>query len=241
MDEVQRVTGEVEVIDLASGPTGDGAVGVAVDARTGDRVDTGGRPPEPGGWRPETAGEPGDPGEHKAQTRRRLLDVATEVFLALGPAAATLADVAERAGTTVDEVELYFGSHHDLMSDLAQHLYVRSFRRYPTRHDGAGLAAFLTAYLADQAQPRTRLIWRLGDALTYESPEGPDTAYWHLIAEIEKRLVDEGVPMDDAHSRALVLAPALLLVARRASFDLATDIEMENFVVAACRCARTGR
>jgi AcrR family transcriptional regulator len=181
-----------------------------------------------------------DAGEHKAETRRRLLDAATEVFLALGPAGATLADVAERAGTTVGTVELYFGGHHDLMNDLAEHLYLRSFRRYPRRHDGAGLGAFLTAYLKGQEQPETRLIWRLGDALSYDSPEGPDTAYWHLIAEIEKRLVDDGLPMDEAHSRALVLAPGLLLVARRAAFDLATDAEMENFVVAACRCARAG-
>ena len=179
-------------------------------------------------------------GDYKVQTRRRLLDAATEVFLDRGPAQATLADVAERAGTTVDTVELYFGTHHDLMRDLAEDLYVHTFRRYPTRDDGGGLAAFLTAYLDGQARPETRLIWRLGDALTAESPEGPDTAYWHLIAEIEKRLVDEGTPMDDAHSRALVLAPALLLVARRAAFDLATDVEMKNFVVAACRCTATG-
>lgn len=183
-------------------------------------------------------GDLGD-GEHKAEVRRRLLEAATEVFLDRGPGGATLAHVAERAGTTVDTVELYFPSHHDLMSDLAGHLYVHSFRSYPPRHDGAGFGAFLTAFLEDQARPETRLIWRLGDALAYESPEGPDTAYWHLIAEIEKRLVDEGAAMDDAHGKALVLAPALLLVARRAAFDLATDIEIENFVVAACLCANT--
>jgi AcrR family transcriptional regulator len=177
--------------------------------------------------------------EHKARTRRELLDAATEVFLDRGPALATLADVAERAGTTVETVELYFATHHDLMSDLAGDLYVHTFRTYPTRDDGSDFAAFLTAYLEGQARVETRLIWRLGDALTAESPEGPDTAYWHLIAEVEKRLVDEGMPMDDAHTRALVLAPALLLVARRAAFDLATDVEMKNFVVAACRCATT--
>jgi AcrR family transcriptional regulator len=217
VDEVREVSSDV----IGEDHTDEG--GVAVD----DRVV---------GWRPDPAG---DPGEHKARTRRSLLDAATEVFMTLGPARATLDDVARQAGTSVDTVELYFGSHHDLMNDLAQHLYVRSFRSYPGRHDGAGLGAFLKAYLDGQARPETRLIWRLGDAITYESPEGPDTAFWHLISEIEKRLVDEGVPMDDAHTRALVLAPALLLVARRAAFDLATDVEMENFVVAACRCART--
>jgi len=217
VDEVREVSGDVTGED----PSEDG--GVAVETRIV-------------GWQPDAAG---DAGEHKAQTRRRLLDAATEVFMALGPARATLDDVACQAGTSVDTVELYFGSHHDLMNDLAQHLYVRSFRSYPARHDGADLGVFLKAYLDGQARPETRLIWRLGDALTYESPEGPDTAFWHLISEIEKRLVDEGVPMDDAHTRALVLAPALLLIARRAAFDLATDAEMENFVVAACRCART--
>ena len=177
--------------------------------------------------------------QRKARTRRELLDAAAEVFLDRGPAQATLADVAERAGTTVDMVEIYFATHHDLMSDLAEDLYVHTFRSYPARDDGSDLAAFLTAYLEGQARSGTRLIWRLGDALAAESPEGPDTAYWHLIGEIEKRLVDGGMPMDDAHTRALVLAPALLLVARRAAFDLATDVEMKNFVVAACRCATT--
>jgi len=182
-----------------------------------------------------------DAGEHKARTRRRLLDAATDVFMALGPAEASLADVAARAHVSVDTLELYFGSHHELMNELAQHLYRRSFRAYPGRHEGAGLQAFFRAYLDGQAWPETRLIWRLGDVLTADSPEGPDAAYWHLICEIEKRLVDDGLGLDAAHERALVLAPALLLVARRAAFDLATDVEMDNFVDAACRGAGPGR
>jgi AcrR family transcriptional regulator len=186
------------------------------------------------GWQPEPAGSGG---EHKAETRRRLLDAASEVFMALGPAEASLGDVAARAEVGVDTLELYFGSRHELMNELARHLYLRCFRRYPSRHDGTGLTGFLRAYLEGQVWPENRLIWRLGDVLTADSPEGPDDAYWHLIAEIEKRLVDDGVDLDEAHGRALVLAPALLLVARRASFDLATEVEIENFVVAASRCA----
>jgi AcrR family transcriptional regulator len=259
----ERTTGEVEVIGPAARRNGEG--GVAVEERidgpggTVAPVDLAARgladgwaaaaaaasgpamegvlPDEPVvGWRPESGDEAA---EHTAATRRGLLEAATEVFLALGTAGATLADVACHAGTTLAAVEDYFGSHHELMNALAEHLYVRSFRSYPPRHDAGGLGAFLTAYLDGQSRPETRLIWRLGDALTYESPEGPDTALWHLIAEIEKRLIDDGTVPDAAHSRALVLAPALMLIARRAAFDLATDTEMENFVVAACHCANT--
>jgi AcrR family transcriptional regulator len=188
------------------------------------------------GWQPA----PGA-GERKAVTRRHLLEAATRSFMALTPeepvGQVTLDEVAAAAGVSVDTLEMYFPSMYDLMCDLAEHMYVRAFRSYPSRHDGSGLAGFMRAHLANQARPEARLLWRLGTAIADDYPEGVDAAHWHMISEVEKRLIDEGAAMDDAHERARVLAPALQQMARRVVCDLATDDEIEIFLVAVGRCA----
>jgi AcrR family transcriptional regulator len=190
------------------------------------------------GWQPEV-------GEHKAETRRRLLEAATRSFMALTPdepvTDVTLDEVASGAGVSVDTLEMYFPSLYDLMCDLAEHMYLQAFRSYPSRHDGGGLAAFMRAHLDNQAQPEARLLWRLGTAIADDYPEGVDAAHWHMISEIEKRLIDTGAAMDAAHERARVLAPALQQMARRVVCDLAGADEVEAFLVAATRCAVTAR
>ncbi len=55
--------------------------------------------------------------------------------------------------------------------------------------------------------------------------------------EIEDHLREAGHDPDRAHELALVLAPALMLVARRAAFGLATASEVHDFVAAACDLA----
>jgi AcrR family transcriptional regulator len=188
------------------------------------------------GWQPAA-----DAGEHKAETRRRLLEAATSSFMALGPdeplTGITLDEVAVTAGVSVEVLEMYFPSMYDLMCDLAEHMYVRAFRSYPRRRDGSGVAAFMRAHLDNQAQPEARLLWRLGTTIADDYPEGVDAAHWHMISEVEKRLIDEGASMDAAHERARVLAPALQQMARRVVCQLATRDEVEAFLVAAGRCA----
>jgi AcrR family transcriptional regulator len=173
----------------------------------------------------------------KAETRRRILEAATEVFIETGPITASLDVIAERAGVSKASVFFHFGSRVELMAALARHLYLRAFPSERQRPHRTGVEAFLRAYLGEQRRPEIRLIWQLGDLLAADRPEGLDAAYWHLVREIEERLMDAGIAATAASERALVLAPALMLVARRAAFGLATEPEMSDFVAAACRLA----
>jgi len=183
------------------------------------------------------ADEPGRRARQKAATRCRLLDTAAEVFMERGPITASLDEIAERAGVSKATVFFHFGNRVELMAQLAGHLYVKGFRFETGRPHRTDLRSFLGTYLRDQRRPEIRLIWQLGDLVAADHPEGLDAAYWHMVREIEERLVDAGPSEDVGHERALVLAPALMLVARRAALDLAADDEMDDFVAAACRLA----
>jgi AcrR family transcriptional regulator len=177
--------------------------------------------------------------QQKADTRRRLLEAAAETFLATGPHNTPLEAVAERAGVSKATLFFHFGNRVELLDRVAGHLYRRVF---PSTVDaGAGersdLATFVTSYLARQEEPEARLIWQIGDIIGDERPERLDAGYWHLVQEIEQRLRDAGLSDRGAQARARVLAPALMLVARRSTQGLTTPEELSAFADAACRLA----
>jgi AcrR family transcriptional regulator len=179
---------------------------------------------------------PSQRARQKAETRRRLLDAATEVFIESGPTTASLDRVAARAGVSKPTLFFHFGSRTELMDALVQY-HLTSFRSEAREYQCVDLRSFLEAYLRAQRRRTVRLVWHLGDLLYPDHPDGPNAGYRDLIDEIERRLVDAGLAGSLAHERAVVLAPALMMVARRAAQDLATEDEMRSFVSAACRLA----
>jgi AcrR family transcriptional regulator len=174
--------------------------------------------------------------QQKADTRRRLLEAAAEVFLETGPHNTPLEAVAERAGVSKATLFFHFGNRVELLDRLAGHLYRRVF---PSTEDDerSDLTSFVHSYLERQEDPEARLIWQIGDLIGDERPEGLDAGYWHLVREIELRLLDAGVSEDAAQGRARVVAPALMLVARRSTQGLTTPDELSAFAEAACRLA----
>lgn len=176
----------------------------------------------------------------KAETRRRLLEAALEEFLESSPTAASLDAVAERAGVSRPSLFFHFGSRLELMDQLAQHLIETRFvsRAEAARH--VDIRGFVDAYLAEQRRPETRLLWQLGDQLQLDRPTGPNLAYWRTVAEIEAHLDEAGHERRRAHDLALVLASALMLVARRAAFGLTSGAEERDFVAALCELAGRG-
>jgi AcrR family transcriptional regulator len=145
--------------------------------------------------------------------------------------------VAEQAGVPMDTVSERFGSRMELLSAVARRLYlsVFPFEKDPVRPND--LRAFLEAYLAVQGEPKARLLRQLGDLLASDRLDGRDAAYWHVVGEIELRLVAAGLEGVVAHRRSLVIAPALALMARRASFELAMPGDISDFIDAACHLA----
>lgn len=182
----------------------------------------------------KSARRPNQRARQKAETRRRLLEAATAVFLESGPATAPLDAVAVRAGVSRPTLFFHFGGRLELMDQLVQHLLVSEFQSEAEQHPEADLRSFMQTYLRTQQRPVVRLLWQLGDALQCERPDGPNMAYWITVEQVGKRLEDAGLDGEAARGRALVVAPALMLVARRAAFGLVTKREMKDFVTQAC-------
>jgi len=172
----------------------------------------------------------------KAETRARLLDAATVVFLDADPVTAPLDLVAKEAGVSRPTLFFHFSNRSELASALLDHHLSGLMNRAAEELVG-DLPTFLRVYLEFQRYPIVRLIWQLGDQLQLENPQGPNAGYSLLIDEMRKRLVDEGLVSSVAAERALVLAPALMLVARRAAFGLTTEAEEREFIEAACNLA----
>jgi AcrR family transcriptional regulator len=173
--------------------------------------------------------------QQKADTRRRLLDAAAEVFLETGPHNTPLEAVAERAGVSKATLFFHFGNRVELLDRLAGHLYRRVLPTTTEADERSDLTTFVQSYFERQKEPETRLIWQIGDLIGDERPERLDAAYWHLVSEIEVRLLDGGLPEPEAKARSLVLAPALMLVGRRTSQGLTTPDELSAFAAAFCR------
>jgi AcrR family transcriptional regulator len=169
-----------------------------------------------------------------AGMRRRILDAACELFLEQEPRDVKLSAVAERAEITDEDLASVFPTRSALIGDLAALLYLRTYPFEYETERGGDLRWLLEAYLRIQADPEPRLVWKLGEEINRDNPGDPDAAYWHLVGDIEFRLVGAGVPEPAAHRRALVLTSALLLVANRAANDLTTPEEIEAFVESAC-------
>lgn len=175
--------------------------------------------------------------EREVGIRRRLLDAATKVFLEDGPRDASLEKVAARAEVDLDVLLSLYPTRFDLMTRLVARLYTAAFPFEGGWRHRSDLGAFLRSYLHRQQRPEVRLVWHIGDVLAPLYPDRVDAAYWHLAGELELRLLDAGLAEEMAHECSLVLTPALMLVARRAAFDLTTQAELRDFVTAACNVA----
>lgn len=169
--------------------------------------------------------------------RRRVLAAATGVFIDEGPGEAPLEKVADRAGIDLTVLMALFPTRVELLAKLAGRLYTASFPFEGGWEHRSDLASFIRTYLQRQERPEVRLVWHIGDVLAPIQPDRIDAAYWHLAGELELRLLDRGLPQAEAHQCSLVLTPALMLVARRAAFDLTTQAELRDFVAAACSMA----
>lgn len=175
--------------------------------------------------------------ERDVAVRRRLLAAAREAFLAEGVTQASLEGIAERAGVDLATLEAIYPTRYDLMSKVGSRLYTEFFPFGGGWRHRTDLGSFMRAYLQRQQRPDVRLIWYIGDQLATQNPDRIDAAYWHLAGELELRLRDTGLDDAIAHECSMVLTPALMLVARRAAFDLTTQAELRDFVTFACRLA----
>jgi AcrR family transcriptional regulator len=164
--------------------------------------------------------------QRKAATRQRLLDAAVEAFTAGSVTATSVDAVATAAGVSKATLFFHFGSRLDLLEEVAVQVYGAG-AAWRTREPG--LAPFLERYFASQHDATTRMLWEIGDLLSAEGRGAPNVAYLHLTGQLAERLEDERIEPRRAASLAGVLAPAVLLVARRIAFAQADEDEVARF------------
>jgi AcrR family transcriptional regulator len=164
--------------------------------------------------------------QQKAETRRRLIAAAVEVF-GQGSVTATPVDaVASAAGVSKATLFFHFGSRIDLLEEVAGAVYARGTAWRPRT---PGIEAFLDEYFRAQRLPETRLVWEIGDLLSVEGRGAPSAAYRHLMTHLGDRLAEDGLPAGSAERLAGILAPAVLMVARRIAYSEADTAEVDRF------------
>jgi AcrR family transcriptional regulator len=168
----------------------------------------------------------GERAQQKAATRERLLKSAVEVF-AEGSVLTTPVDaVASAAGVSKATLFFHFGSRLELLEQVAGLIYAGGLAWQP---GPLGLRPFLDRYFSAQVLAETRLLWEIGDLLSVEGRGGPNFAYLHLTETLADHLEEDGFARERARTAAGVLAPAVLLVARRVAFGQAGPDEVDRF------------
>jgi AcrR family transcriptional regulator len=174
----------------------------------------------------------------KAETRRRLIEAATEVFLQHPPMTAPLEEIAGRAGVRRETLLYHFGNRTGLMYEVMRH-HLRSFEAQVSEL-GTELAPFLELYLRAQTLPLVRLVRQLSDLLYHDMPPDepgtllPGTWYPIMAGNLESRLVEAGISAEEAQRRTPVFALALEAMAKQVAWDPACEGEIPNFVDTVC-------
>ncbi|MEO3823822.1 TetR/AcrR family transcriptional regulator [Actinomadura sp. B10D3] len=88
-----------------------------------------------------TGPEPGLRERKKRETRRRISDIATGLFMTRGFDAVTIADVARAADVSVNTVFNYFGTKEDLFFDRQDEMIEAAGRDFRDRRPGESAAA----------------------------------------------------------------------------------------------------
>jgi AcrR family transcriptional regulator len=167
--------------------------------------------------------------QKKAETRARILAAAIEVFIGGSVVTTPMEAVAKAAGVSKATLFFHFGSRPELLEAVGIELWSEGAHT-TFRPSKPGLAPALRDYFAAQREPAARLLWEIGDVVSAAGGPGPDVAYRYLIAGIDARLADEGFDPSIRARLAGVVAPAALLVARRAAFDQADERELRRFL-----------
>lgn len=178
----------------------------------------------------------------KAETRRKLLDAATEVFIEEGPMTASLEEISARAGVSRPTLIFHFGTRADLMDAVAAY-HLENISDWGHTYRPGEFRPYVEMFLRSQHDPLIRLLWTLGTLVhpggkTHTQPDLPNQSYWHRFEQLEERIVQSaGVSEEEARSRAVLIAPGLLAMAQRASQDLVDENELQEFVDTACALA----
>lgn len=179
--------------------------------------------------------------QHKQATRARMIDTASRRFKADGFDGSGISTLVSDAGLTNGAFYGHFSSKDELIAEVVSAELARQLAQVESLPTGpTSVAAFITDYLSpshrdDRAGgcPSAALLDEVGRSDTAVR-EAYTAGAGRLVDAIARHLnVGNGVPADEAHSRAIgVLA---LLVGALQSARAVTDPDLSDHILATAR------
>ena len=167
--------------------------------------------------------------QQKEETRGRLLVAARERFDQGSVVTTPLDVVAAAAGVSKATLFFHFATRADLLRAVAQSLG-EELAPLVDAERAASALDHIRSFLAIQADPRVRLLWKIGDVLAADGEPQPDLVYGALGRDLTGLIRHEGVDEARATAIAGVVAPATFMLGRRVAFGSAPPGEVDAFL-----------
>ena len=168
--------------------------------------------------------------EQKEETQALIVAAARELFEEQHARDVRVKDIAERAGVAVGSVFFHHGSRAGLLGAVAGSAWDDLAARLPMPEDKCGLLAALEAFFATHDLPLARVLWRVGDELSWGQPDATEPASNALRQWIAGHLRAEGRPGRDAELLADLITPGMLFTGRRLVVNEAPEELAERFL-----------
>jgi AcrR family transcriptional regulator len=169
----------------------------------------------------------------KEETRARILDAAVTLFEAEHEGEIKLKDIAAEAGVSIPTLLFHFGSRVQLLVAVGEQLVAKAQQHWPEPGLKGGTLEAIRRYLHPRLGRTARAVWRVGDEITWLSPETTEPYAQRFRDRLSEHLVYDGFDRIDADIIANLLAPALMMVARRMQVNRASEQLARQFVESA--------
>lgn len=169
----------------------------------------------------------------KEETRSRILDAAVALFEADSEGEVKLKDIAAEAGVSIPTLLFHFGSRLQLLIAVGQELLDKAEHHGPEPGLKGGTVEAIQRYLHPRLRRTSRAVWRVGDEITWLSPETTEPYAQSFRDRLCAHLLCDGFDKVDADLLADLLAPGLMMVARRTQVNRASEQLARRYVKAA--------
>lgn len=169
----------------------------------------------------------------KEETRSRILDAAVALFESDHPGEIKLKDIAAEADVSIPTLLFHFGSRLQLLIAVGEELVAKAQHHGPEPGLKGGTVEAIQRYLHPRVRRTSRAVWRVGDEITWLSPETTEPYAQSFRDRLCAHLLCDGFDKVDADLLADLLAPGLMMVGRRMQVNQASEQLARRFVKAA--------
>lgn len=169
----------------------------------------------------------------KEETRSRILSAAVTLFESDQPGEIKLKDIAAEAEVSIPTLLFHFGSRLQLLIAVGEVLLEKSQHHGPEPGLKGGTVEAIQRYLHPRVRKTSRAVWRVGDEITWLSPETTEPYAQSFRDRLCAHLLYDGFDKVDADLLADLLAPGLMMVARRMQVNRASEQLARRYVKAA--------